>query len=243
MQGTQLRCATWNVHRAKGHDGRVDPGRVVAALEQAVAPERPQVLALQEADGECRPHASIFDMADIEKRTGLEYIHGPDSRWGDDSDGFLGTILFLSPGMRRTWMDVLDLPGHCHRGAVSVEVMHEDRPLRIISTHLSLSQPLRVVQMRIIGQYVRRRPAMQTILLGDLNEWRPWGGMMFNRALTGMDLQGPACRSFPSSRPLLPLDRIMTDGAGQVLDMRAVRTREVVEASDHLPLVARVTIR
>ncbi|MFL4470594.1 endonuclease/exonuclease/phosphatase family protein [Tateyamaria armeniaca] len=242
MGGRQLRCATWNVHRAKGTDGRIDPGRVMTAIDEALTPLDLHVLALQEADEECRPHASIFDVAQIAVDTGLDYIHDPTLRWGPDSDGFLGTILFLSPTLERTQTDVIDLPGHCHRGAVSVEVIHDTRPVRIMSTHLSLFQPLRIVQMRIIGQYLRRRPPMQTVLLGDLNEWRPWGGMMLHPGLVGTALRGPVRRTFPSTRPVLPLDRILTNAPGEVRDMRTVHTGQAAIASDHLPLEAIVTV-
>ena len=242
MTSPRLRCATWNVHRAKGTDGRVDPERVVDALERSLKPLGLDVLALQEADGECRPHASIFDVQDIAARMGLDYIHDPALRWGPESDGFLGTILFLSPALRRTHADVIDLPGHCHRGAVSIEVQWDGRPVRIMSTHLSLFQPLRILQMRIIGQYVRRRPKMQTILLGDFNEWRPWGGAMLNAHLVGTKLRGAAVRSFPSTWPVLPLDRILTDAPGEVQDMRAISSRDVARASDHLPVTANITV-
>ncbi|MDP5218863.1 endonuclease/exonuclease/phosphatase family protein [Ruegeria sp. 2205SS24-7] len=242
MPAEQLRCATWNVHRAKGSDGRVDPGRVVEAMDHALTPLDLDVLALQEADEERPPHAGILDVREIAARTKLTYIDDPALRWGPDSDGFLGTILFISPSLRRMQADVIDLPGHCHRGAVSFEVTSDKRPVRLISTHLSLSQPLRIIQMRVIGQYLRRRPPMQTILLGDLNEWRPWGGLMLNRRLLGTALRGPVCRSFPSTRPILPLDRILTDAPGEVRQLRAVASAEVARASDHLPLAATVTV-
>ncbi|APX14119.1 endonuclease/exonuclease/phosphatase family protein [Tateyamaria omphalii] len=241
-QPRQLRCATWNVHRAKGIDGKVDPDRIMRIIDQTLAPLQLDVLALQEADEECRPHAGILDMRRIAESTGLDYIHDPVVRWGPQSDGFLGTILFLSPALKRTHMDVIDLPGHCHRGAVVAETLCGDRPVRIISTHLSLFQPLRVIQMRIIGQYLRRRAPMQTILLGDLNEWRPWGGAMFNRRLLGAKFRGPVRRTFPSRRPLLPLDRILTDAPGRIRQIRAEVTDDVMAASDHLPLAAIVTV-
>ncbi len=237
MSGPRLRCASWNVHRAKGTDGRVDPGRVRAAIASALAPGGLDVLALQEADAECRPHGRILDVAGISADTGLIWQHErPELRWGAQSDGFLGTILFLAPRLEVGFRDVIDLPGHCHRGAVVVEARAEAVPVRIMSMHLSLSQPLRVVQMRIIGQYLRRRPEMQTILLGDFNEWRPWGGLMFNARLLGRRFHGPARRSFPSTRPLLPLDRILTDRAGALSDIEVVDTGPVRAASDHLPV-------
>ncbi|MEL6452368.1 MAG: endonuclease/exonuclease/phosphatase family protein [Pseudomonadota bacterium] len=242
MQGQQLRCATWNVHRAKGGDGRVDPVRVVDAIAQVLAPLGLDILALQEADGDGPPHAGILDIHRIAEVTGLTYVHDPALRWGPHSDGFLGTILFLSPSLQRTHADIIDLPGHCHRGAVSVETLCENRPLRIISTHLSLFQPLRIAQMRILGQYLYRRKPMQTILLGDLNEWRPWGGLMLHRALVGTRFRGPVRRTFPAKQPLLPLDRILTDAPGAVQQMRAVTAPETTAASDHLPLEAIVTV-
>jgi endonuclease/exonuclease/phosphatase family metal-dependent hydrolase len=111
-----------------------------------------------------------------------------------------------------------------------------------MSTHLSLSQPLRVIQMRIIGQYLRRRPKMQTLLLGDLNEWRPWGGLAFSSRVLGTELRGAAHRTFPTGRPLLPLDRILTDAPGRVTDLHVVDTPATNMASDHRPLVGRVTV-
>lgn len=241
MNTQDITCATWNVHRAKGTDGKTDPDRVVAAISSAIVPHAPDIFALQEADGECRPHARIFDMTDIATITGLTYVHEAQNlRWGPLSDGFLGTIMFVHPRFTQTRADVIDLPGHCHRGAIALELAEQQRRFRVVSTHLSLSQPLRIVQMRIIGQYLRRRPEMQTILLGDLNEWRPWGGFAFAKKIVGTRLRGPARRSFPTKRPILPLDRILTDAPGHVSSVAVIDTPQTNLASDHRPLVGRV---
>ncbi|MEM0947963.1 MAG: endonuclease/exonuclease/phosphatase family protein [Pseudomonadota bacterium] len=240
---TKLRCATWNVHRGRGAHGRVEPARATNAIETDLGSLSLDVLALQEADEEIRPHRRIFDAGQIASVTGLKYLHNEDRlRWSRDSDGFLGTVLFINPTLRIVHSDVIDLPGHCHRGAVSVEIDTGSTRFRIMSTHLSLSQPLRIVQMRIIGQYLRRRPAMQTVLLGDLNEWRPWGGLMFNGRIVGTRFRGPSVPTYPSGRPLLSLDRIMTDRSRCVDQVRTIAGPRVVTASDHLPLFAEVTI-
>jgi len=240
----QIACVTWNIHRARGQDGLIDPGRVARVLTQDVCPRAShQIMALQEADTETPPHAGILDLDLIEAETGLRHVHrDAGMRWGVHSHGFLGAILFLHPDFRIVAQDVLDLPGHCHRGAVVTEAVHSGVLLRIVTTHMSLSQPLRVVQMRIIGQYLRRRPVMQTILLGDLNEWRPWGGLALSRRTVGVRLSGPVRPTFPSRRPILPLDRILTDRPGAVTDMRSIDTPGIRAASDHLPLSARVRI-
>lgn len=244
MIGTEkLNCVTWNIHRAKGRDGRVDPDRITQAIATELAPGGLDLLALQEADAECRPHGRILDVGAIEAATGLRYLHRDEAmRWSPGSDGFLGTILFLHPRFSVAHGDVLDLPGHCHRGAVSVEVAGSGARFRVISTHLSLSQPLRIAQMRIIGQYLHRRPQMQTILLGDFNEWRPWGGLMFHPRLLGRRFRGPVRASFPAGAPFLPLDRILTDRADAVTDVKTIRTPLLRIASDHLPLRGTIKI-
>ncbi len=237
MRDFLLSCATWNIHRTKGQDGRIDPERIHQAIATEVATDNLDLLALQEADGECRPHERLLDMARIEADTGLTYQHRDEAlRWGPQSDGFLGTILFLHPRFDVVHRDVVDLPGHCHRGAVSLEIKGDDTPFRVMSMHLSLSQPLRIIQMRIIGQYLRRRPEMQTILLGDFNEWRPWGGLMFHPRLLGRVFHGPVRATFPSGRPFLPLDRILTDRTNALSDVQVLDSPLLRLASDHLPL-------
>jgi len=235
----RLTCATWNVHRGRGPDGRVDPARITEAVARHFGAGTLDVLALQEADAERPPHAGLLDVARLERITGLTHAQdAPHQRWGAGSAGFLGTVVFLHPRLRPLHTELIDLPGHCPRGAVAIEASASGRSLRIVSAHLSLSQPLRLVQMRIVGQYLRRRPGMQTILLGDLNEWRPWGGLMFSPRVAGVRLRGPARRTFPSVRPLLPLDRILTDPPGRVTRAEVLRERAFAVASDHLPLVA-----
>jgi len=89
----------------------------------------------------------------------------------------------------------------CHRGVIAAEYAAGGTAFRVVSGHLSLSQPLRIVQMRIIGQYLFRRPKMQTIILGDLNEWRPWGGIAFSKHVLGETYHAASAPSFPTKRP------------------------------------------
>jgi len=238
-----LTAVSWNIHRARGKDGRVDPARVLTVLGDEVCPPgTADILALQEADEERRPHRGILDIAGVEAATGLGWAHrDPDLRWSAESHGFLGAILFLPTGATIRHGDLIDLPGRCHRGAVSLEIGLAGREMRVVTTHLSLGQPLRLAQMRTIGQYLMRRPRMQTILLGDLNEWRPWGGFALSPGVTLLRLEGPARPSFPATRPFLPLDRVLSAPgcvrALEVLDGPGIRA-----ASDHRPVRARVRL-
>ncbi len=236
-------CATWNIHRARGADGRVDPGRIMQVISNEIAGVVPDVLALQEADAQEPPYAGLLDMAHIEAATGLHSVHRePESRWGSESHGFLGTILLLHPEFQLHRLELVDLPGHYPRGAVVVEAHRHGCDLRIIATHLSLLQGLRALQMRTLGQHIARRPRMRTLLVGDLNEWRPWGGLALSRRFFGSTLRGPAVPSFPARRPFLSLDRILSDDAGGVTDVRALDSPQIRLASDHRPLTGRIAV-
>lgn len=243
MNQTKLTCVSWNIHRGRGQDRRVDPVRTVDVLVSEVWRPGTDILVLQEADAQGDPQHGFLDIARIEALTGLVYAHRDSAhRWGVNSHGFLGVILFVAPHLEMERMVLVDLPGHCHRGAVVADLRAQDRALRIFATHLSLGQIARVAQMRVIGQHLHRRERRQTLLVGDLNEWRPWGGIALSHRLVGMSFNGPARRSFPVGFPLLPLDRIMTTAPGRIEEMRALDGAGIRAASDHRPVMATVAL-
>ncbi len=240
-----LTCVTWNVHRGRGarSNGAVDVERVFAALAAEIMPVRPAVLALQEADEEEPPHRGVFDPARIEAIGGLVHAGAPRLRWSGESHGFLGSVFYLRPDIEIADSALIDLPGHAHRGAVLLELRIGDAELRVVTTHLSLLQPIRIAQMRTIGQHLFRRRPMPTVLMGDLNEWRPWGGLAFAPAVAITRWQGPAPATFPVGRPLFALDRILADRSGMIEDVHALDGPLIREASDHRPLAGRLRLQ
>ena len=221
----------------------VDPVRTADVLAREVVAQPIDLLVLQEADEECPPHRGILDLPGIEARTGLRHLH-PDTRarWGGDSHGFLGVIFLAGDGVEVEDLTLLDLPGHCHRGAVIADIRKDGHLMRIIGTHLSLTQVLRIAQMRTLGQHLFRRAARPTVLCGDLNEWRPWGGLAFSKAVLGERFSGPAPPTFPVRRPLLPLDRVLAAGGARVRRTRVLDGDGIRIASDHRPLQAEIEI-
>ncbi|MDG3040503.1 endonuclease/exonuclease/phosphatase family protein [Roseicyclus marinus] len=236
-------CASWNIHRGRGGDGRVDPDRIARVLRDEVVEPGLGALVLQEADAESPPHQGFLDIARIEAESGLVHLHAdPAHRWGAESHGFLGTIVFLHPEASPEEIALIDLPGHCHRGAVVVDFTLGGHALRLVGTHLSLSQGLRMAQMRTIGQHLFRRAPRLTILAGDLNEWRPWGGLALSQRMTGLDLRGPAPATFPVARPILPLDRVLVTPPARVTEARVLDGPGIRMASDHRPLRVRIAL-
>jgi endonuclease/exonuclease/phosphatase family metal-dependent hydrolase len=237
-----LSCATWNIHRARGNDGRVDPARTLGVVLDEVWREGLEALVLTEADAERPPHAGLLDLPRLEAATGLRHVHDGPARWGEESHGFLGVVVLLHPAIRVEEVALVDLPGRCHRGAVVVDAVRHGRPLRLVGAHLSLSQALRVVQMRTLGQHLFRRGARPTVICGDLNEWRPWGGLALSRGITGLGLSGPAAATFPTAWPILPLDRILVTTPGRVARAEVRDGPGIRIASDHRPLAAEVVL-
>lgn len=240
---TDLNCMTWNLHRCRGRDGVNDPDRTVDTLVHVLATEPADIVVLTEADAEQPPYGAILDLGKIESAAGLRSAHLDASlRWSTESNGFLGTVVLHSPRLSLLRGHLIDLPGHYPRGAAVFDFAVDGDGLRLVATHLSLVQPLRIAQMRAIGQYLARQDTLPTVLVGDLNEWRPWGGLAFSQSVVGRAFTGPAVRSFPARFPALPLDRVMAMAPANVTDARVLSQPSLRDISDHLPVRARVRL-
>jgi endonuclease/exonuclease/phosphatase family metal-dependent hydrolase len=236
-------CATWNIHRAHAAHGQFDPQHIARLIADDRRLGGADVFSLHEAEGERHPFAGFPALACLYAKTGLRSVHVDDSvRWGPESQGFIGTILMLRAPLIAAKVQVVDLPGHYPRGAVLADVTGGPVPFRVVATHLSLLQALRIVQMRTLAQVLNRLPPLPLLLMGDLNEWRPWGGWALHERVVGRRLHGAACCTFPARLPLLPLDRILCDVPGAVQGTMALRDKVYRTASDHLPLTARLVL-
>ncbi|MEJ8562548.1 endonuclease/exonuclease/phosphatase family protein [Yoonia sp. GPGPB17] len=238
-----LTCLSWNIHRCRGNDGRVDPNRTLATLQDETPLDDLDALILQEADEEVPPHAGLLDIAAVEAASGLRYLHtDPAHRWSAGSHGFLGTIIFISPKITVEGITLLDLPGRCHRGAVIADLTVDETQFRLIGMHLSLMQTLRWAQLRTICQFMFRKPRRPAILIGDLNEWRPWGGLALSKRFLGVELRGPTKPTFPIKRPLLPLDRVLTTAPAHINETQVLDGPGIRMTSDHRPLLAHINL-
>ena len=239
----EVACVSWNIHRGRGGDGRVDPGRVMDVLETEVCTPDTDVLFLQEADAEAYPHVGALDVARIAAATGLRHVQSTRAlRSTEAAHGFLGVVVFLHPRWTIERVHLIDLPGVHPRGAVVVDACSGGQGVRFCNTHLSLSQILRIAQMRTLGQHLKRLTPMPTILGGDFNEWRPWGGLAFSRRILMETYQGPARPTFPVGHPVLPLDRILVNASGRITDFTVLDGAGIRAASDHRPIRGQVSI-
>ncbi len=232
-----LRVASYNVHKCVGTDGKFDPARIIAVVAELGA----DVVALQEVDRRFGRRVGLLDTTAIERETDLVPL--PVSELPDGL-GWHGNALLVRRGtaarLRR-----LALPGAEPRGAVlaELELPHIGAPLRVVAAHFGLLRRCRTRQAAAILSAVAKGAPMPTLMMGDLNEWRP-GPRSALRALEplfGQVVLGPP--SFPSRVPVLALDRILGCPQLQLGEVEVHDSRLARVASDHLPLKAWVTLR
>ncbi len=219
-----IRIVTWNIHGFLGQDGRFDPDRTAGIL----AGLKPDIAAIQEVIGIdrgvdgfalLREAMGAADMVAANVNRRIAGIYGQvllsryPIRWGHKVD-----ISVVGREPRRAIDALIDTPG---------------APTRVIATHLGLAGGERRFQIGELCGLVEARPENDTVLLGDVNEWRRRG--FAERRLSSLLGPGTRDRTYPAARPVFPLDRIWARTRGRVFESRAAR--EAGLASDHLPLV------
>jgi endonuclease/exonuclease/phosphatase family metal-dependent hydrolase len=229
----KLKFASYNIHKAVGSDGRRDADRILRVIHELGA----DVIALQEVDLRFGSRASVLPRALVE-----EQGYAIDSLFmRPESMGWHGNAVLV-----RRAIDILDaapiaLPTLEPRGAVRVELSHGGTRFRVAGMHLDLSGLRRGRQLRsVIDDLETCAPACPCVILGDFNEWSLRGGSM--RALgPGWQVIAPG-KSFPSRRPLAPLDRIAFSKAWRCPESGVHRSALAVGASDHLPVWAELEL-
>lgn len=232
VAGSPLRVVTWNIHGAVGTDRRYDPDRIAEVLVRLDA----DIVGLQEVDTRRPdPDNGVDKLSYIARQAGYRAIPGPNIV---EHRGHYGNaVLTRLPVLRDDRVD-LAVPNREPRGALDVEVVGPQGPLRVIVTHLGLKGLERHAQVdRLIAAIGPRPVAFEpTLLLGDFNEWPLGGGARLRRLLHRFEAHYVA-RTFPSPLPLLPLDRIYSHPRPAWADAHAPHTALTRRASDHLPLV------
>jgi endonuclease/exonuclease/phosphatase family metal-dependent hydrolase len=229
-----VRVVTYNIHNCVGVDRRYDPGRISKVLRQIDA----DIACLQEVDARGRSERHADQWAYLGAATGCRVITGagvypPRARFGN-------AILTRFPVLAARLID-LTVAGYEPRAAVDADVLIGERILRVIATHFGLHAAERRQQanrlMAELGELAPEgRLGAHAVLL---NEWRGRRGAV--RSLDRRLGLSAAARTFPSWMPVLALDRMYADGRAILHDVDVYRSPLARLASDHLPLVGRLS--
>lgn len=225
----QLTFASYNIHKGVGLDGRRDPDRVIAVLRELHA----DVIALQEADRRFGERESVLPKALLDETPWRAVPVNKRAR----SLGWHGNALLVRRDIEVEHAEALDLPTLEPRGAVRADLVVEGRRVRVLGMHLDLSGLLRRDQIRAILRHCAAcDEACPTVLLGDFNQWGRSSGAFREFAA---DWHVPMIgNSFPSRRPIAPLDRVVHSPEWHCTHVAVHHSALAVAASDHLPIRA-----
>ena len=238
MRFVDLRIVTYNIHRSRGMDRRVQPERIAEVLATVNA----DIIALQEVIG---PGPSGSGHAEsIGAALGMGWVMASARHLRGCLFG--NVVLSRLPIRHHTQYDLswkTCEPRNCQR----VDIALDNDTLHLYNVHLGTAFLERRHQAGRLSTIVHdRRIEPPKIVLGDFNEWmKGLATTMLSERLQSIDLRTHLRRrrTYPGVFPVLHLDHIYYDGQVEVVKLELPRTRLALMASDHLPLVAELKIR
>lgn len=227
-----ITVASYNIHKAIGADRQRNPDRILGVLAEIGA----DIVTLQEADRRFGARAAVLPHAILHRAGWHPITFGVRA----NSMGWHGNMILIRHGAFVLGASSIDLPRLEPRGAVMADIqMPDGLALRIFGMHLDLSGLRRRKQaLAIIAEAQGARPALPTLLMGDLNEWSATMGCLHEFARPFRIAETPA--SFPARAPIARLDRIMMTRDLRVVACGVHASPLARRASDHLPVWARI---
>ncbi|HVY51365.1 MAG TPA: endonuclease/exonuclease/phosphatase family protein [Devosia sp.] len=230
----QLKVASYNIRKAVGLDWRRRPGRVIGVLNEIGA----DIVALQEVDRRFGSRVTALDPELIERETDyrpIRFSHRPQSL------GYHGNVILARKAIAVAAARPMALPHLEPRGAAVADLDYQGRRVRVVGMHLGLTRKWRQLQTEtIVSELHRLEGNLPTILMGDLNEPDLKSGVL--RAFEQRHTIAVCGPSFHASMPVFSLDRIIVTEDIRIAETGVHRTALSREASDHLPIWARVAL-
>jgi endonuclease/exonuclease/phosphatase family metal-dependent hydrolase len=240
----RLRVVTWNIHKGIGGiDRRYRLERVIDALREI----GPDIALLQEVADDL-PRSRFHDQAEmLASALGMPHLaFEPEHRFA--MGGYGNAILSRWPLFDAARLD-LTIGTRKKRGVLRararVRLGRRFRTVLIHNMHLGLAGSERGAQLeRFLASEPFRALHDRTpvIVGGDLND--VWGSLGERYLLPrGFRRSGPLVNTFPAPLPIRPLDALFVRGDLHVHRAASpLRTLLTRQASDHLPLVAELSL-
>ena len=228
-----IRVASYNIRKSVGLDRQRRPERILDILNEINA----DVVALQEVDRRTGLRETTIPREMIERETDLKVV---EISTRPDSIGWHGNAILVRKDAEVMVERRHDIPVFEPRGAISADIFMNGEHLRIVGMHLALMRAFRRQQIRAVTKQIQRlNDQIPTLIMGDLNEWRPEGSLAEFGAEYAIATPGP---SFHSSRPVASLDRIILRNDLDLLNGSVHHSDLSRVASDHLPIYADIKV-
>lgn len=222
-----LRLMTYNVHNAKGLDGRIDTRRIATVIADAA----PDIVAIQEIDSATGRSDGRYLLAEIAAAAGMRHVFAP----AIDYDGGKYGIGILCKEQPLRQLQVA-LPGREERRALLAVEM----PGYVFAcTHLSLTEQDRLASLAIIDS-VAALTDKPFYIAGDFNA-QPGDAFMTQFTDRFHILSTQDEPSFPADAPDILLDYIAIKKRAPLPTVTSTRVIPDPQASDHRPVTARLT--
>ncbi|HKP95548.1 MAG TPA: endonuclease/exonuclease/phosphatase family protein, partial [Fibrobacteria bacterium] len=236
-----LRVMTYNIHGCGGMDGKVSTARIARVIAQY----EPDVIALQECYGSRRGDQVRAIAADLK-----ETYHFP-AALNVLQDDYGNSILSVHPMNLVKAGRLPTLPGRSIeiRGAMWAKLDFHGATLHFLNTHLGLFSLERQKQAEALmgpDWLESESCGSPLILCGDFNAFP---SSTVYRTLTNRlheaqeNAQGHKSRNtFPGRYPVSRIDHIFCSSEFRTLKVEVPRTHLTRLASDHLPIVAEISL-
>lgn len=232
--------ATWNIHHARGLDGRVDVARIAAVLRDTGA----DLIALQEVDVGVQRSDRVDIPAELARHLGMHAAFGKniDHQGGDYGNAILSRWPIAASDNHHYAM----LRAGEQRGLLRAEVRHPHGPIVLLATHVDYrpDDSERIANVAEIRRHAARDAGpCAVVLCGDFND------------LPGSRVHAALCEdfvdawqaagagdgaTFPAAGPTKRIDWVLVHRA-HALRVLAARVPPG-DASDHLPLVVELEL-
>lgn len=221
---TNLRVATYNVHKCRGMDGRRSERRIADVLGEVHA----DIVGLQEVLG--------HQAETIAAATGMGFALGENRR---HRGAAYGNVVLSRFPIKSTRNYDLTVEGREQRGCLRADIdLSGAGALHVFNVHLGTAllerrhQGRTLVAKHLLGDLILQAPR---VLIGDFNEWTR--GLTTELLHAHMKSADFGRRTYPGVLPFLHLDHIYYDPALTLHRTKVHRTRLSLLASDHLPLI------
>jgi endonuclease/exonuclease/phosphatase family metal-dependent hydrolase len=232
----RFRIVTYNIHKARGMDGRTKVERIGRVLERL----QPDIAALQEVVNHEGRSAEEHQARYLAQKLGCVHAIG---KTRNHRGGIYGNVTLSRYDFESVRHVDLSVPRREERGVLRTDVRLGGHLVHIFNVHLGTSHRERRTQaLRFVDETLLKAIDISgpRIVMGDFNEWTHG---LVTRTLSAefhlTDLNALLrTRSYPALLPLLRLDHIYFDHQIQIEKAWFDRNRLSLMASDHLPLVA-----
>jgi endonuclease/exonuclease/phosphatase family metal-dependent hydrolase len=233
-----VRIVTYNDHRCQGMDRRTRPERIVSVLRAVDA----DVIALQEVVGAGVTGSNQAET--IGAALGMGWVMSTARRLRGHQFG--NVVLSRHPITNHLEHDLSWKT--CERRCLQrVDIDVHGQTLHVYNVHLGTAILERRYQaLRLATIVSDKHIGGSKIVLGDFNEWmRGMTTALMSSKLKSVNLRDylRRRRTYPGLFPILHLDHIYYAGPLEIEAIELIRTRMSLVASDHLPLVANVSMK